>query len=101
MIIARPVPTAGALLDLDAPELACLGALEHLLAATCAAIEAANPELLFGDDLDRINRVSLPRLWSADDIREHSHALVESIRRYRHALHVAADTSDDASKFPF
>ena len=101
MIIARPVPTAGALLDLDAPELACLGALEHLLAAACAAIEAANPELLLGDGLDRVEPVSLPRLWSADDIRDQSHALVESIRRYRLAVHLAAGGSDDDAKFPF
>jgi len=100
VIDTQPVPTARALLELDASELALLGALEHLLAAACAAVEAANPELLAHDPDNYLERPRLPRIWSARDIRERAHVLAESISRYRHALHLADDVPP-ATDWPF
>ena len=95
MIDTRPIPSARALLELDAPELALLGALEHLLVAACAAIEAANPELLVHEPEDSLERCTLPRLWSAHDIRAHAQTLADAIARYRHALHLEDATDAD------
>ena len=99
MIATQRIPNARTLLDLDAPELALLGALEHLLVAACTAIEAANPEMLQERPEAYILRESLARLWSAEDIRAHAHTLGEAISRYRHALYLAA--ADDDSDIPF
>jgi len=89
MINTQAIPSAEDLLELDAPELALLGALEHLLAAACVAVETANPELLVEPSDDYLDRPSLPRLWSAEDIRARAHTLADAISRYRHALHLA------------
>lgn len=89
MIGTQKNPTPKEILDLRAPELALLGALEHILAAACTAIEAANPELLVErTDLYAIVEC-LPRLWAAEDIRAHAHTLGEALARYRHALYLA------------
>ena len=99
MIDPRPIPSARDLLVLDAPELAILSALEHVLAAACAAVEAANPDLLIGWSDPHIG-ACLPRLWSSTDIRAHAHALATAIARYRHALRLAA-AGPESSDFPF
>jgi hypothetical protein len=100
VIHAHAILNADDILDLDAPELALLGALEHVLRAACAAIEAANPELLRAERSElHLEREALPRLWSAEDIRAHAHTLADAIARYRHALCLA--NADDRPGFPF
>jgi hypothetical protein len=101
MIDTQAIPTARDLLDLDAPELALLGALEHLLTAACVAVETANPELLVERSDEYLERLSLPRLWSAEDIRAHAHTLAEAISRYRHALYLAHDDLAPPPSLPF
>ncbi|MEI8254583.1 MAG: hypothetical protein WCJ30_02810 [Deltaproteobacteria bacterium] len=89
MIATQKTPSPALLLDLRAPELALLGALEHLLEAACSAIEAANPELLVEHSDVHMIVECLPRLWAAEDIRAHANTLGEAISRYRHAICLA------------
>ena len=94
------IPTAAVLLDLDAPELALLGALEHMLEASCNAVEAANPILLTGSPQYYADPTTFARLWAAEELRHLARQLARAVDRYKAAVHTREDTSP-SDPFPF